>query len=206
MVAAGEEPVPDPISQSLYEIDSSDPRSELVDRSGLPAADVAQIGRMMSALSRLRESEQHLAAAAEAYMRLSAQDMRALHYLIVAKNRDDVVTPGMLAGHLGISAASTTKMLNRLERGGHIVRSVHPTDRRAFAIEITAETTASAMQTIGRHQARRFSAAARLTAAEREVVIRFLDDMTAELSLANVSWAEQRDPRADETSRTDGPA
>ena len=184
---------PDPIAANLYEVDSSDPRSELVDRSGLPPEAVAQIGRLMGSLSALREVEQQVSEASQRYMRLSTQDMRALHYLIVAKNRAELATPGMLAAHLGISAASTTKLLNRLERGGHVVRNVHPADRRAFAIEVTRETETSAMQTVGRQQAGRFHAAARLTGEERETVIRFLDDMAAELSLDGVDWAKGRE-------------
>lgn len=71
------------------------------------------------------------------------------------------------------------------------MRQVHPVDRRAFAIEVTPDTEASAMQTVGRQQARRFHAAARLTAEEREVVIRFLKDMTQEISLSNAAWAAE---------------
>jgi len=180
----------DPIAESLYEVDASDPGSELVDRAGMPAEEVAQIGRLMKSLSELREAEQRVSDASQRYMRLSAQDMRAIHYLIVAGNRGAVITPGMLTAHLGISAASTTKLLNRLERGGHITRHVHPTDRRAFAIEVTAETEAAAMQSVGRQQAKRFNAAARLTPDERETVTRFLRDMTDELSLADADWAK----------------
>lgn len=179
----------DAIAASLYHVESSDPNSQLIDRSRVPPDDVAQIGRLMTALSALREAEQALADASEAYMKLSTQDMRALHYLIVAKNRKELVTPGMLAAHLKISAASTTKLLNRLERGGHIVRRVHPADRRAFSIEVTAETEASAMQTVGRQQAQRFHSAARLTRDEREIVIRFLEEMTRDMSLDNAEWA-----------------
>lgn len=184
----------DAISESLYDVDASDPRSELVDRSGLPSADVAQIGWLMRAFSHLREVESAASEASQRYMKLSAQDMRAVHYLIVGQNQGELVTPGMLASHLRISAASTTKLLNRLEKGGHIVRQVHPTDRRAFAIEVTVETVRSAYETVGRHQSRRFHAAARLTGAEREIVIRFLDDMAEELSLSSADWAgEARD-------------
>ncbi|KHK98717.1 MarR family transcriptional regulator [Microbacterium mangrovi] len=179
----------DSISENLYEVDSADPRSQLVDRSGLKPEEVAQIGRLMKAIAALRETEKAVAEASQRYMRLSAVDMRALHYLIIAKHQGDVVSPGMLAGHLGISAASTTKLLNRLENGGHIVRAVHPLDRRAFAIEVTPETEASAMETVGRQQSRRFFAAARLTHDEREVVIRFLEDMAREMSLTGVDWA-----------------
>lgn len=190
MANAGDQDARESVSRNLYDVDSSDPDSELVDRSGLSAEDVRQIGTLMKALSELRETEQALAEASEKYMKLSTQDMRALHYLIVAANRKEVATPGMLAAHLQISAASTTKLLNRLEEGDHVVRRVHPVDRRAFAIEVTPETRASAMQTVGQQQANRFHAAARLTRHEREVVIGFLRDMTQEVSLDNADWAD----------------
>ena len=90
---------------------------------------------------------------------------------------------------LDISTASTTKLLDRLERGGHITRDSHPSDRRALVISVTPETHRSAMSTVGRQQARRFNAAARLSPSEREVVIGFLTDMADELSLAHAPWA-----------------
>lgn len=189
MVTSRDDAGQDAISAGLYDVDSSDPRSELIDRSAIPAEDVMQINKLMKALSQLREAEMAVSDASQRYMKLSALDMRALHYLIVAQNQGVTVTPGILATHLHISAASTTKLLNRLEAGAHIVRRVNPSDRRAFAIEVTKETERSANETVGRHQSRRFYSAARLTPAEREIIIRFLDDMTAELSLSTATWA-----------------
>lgn len=175
---------------NLYDVEASDPRSQLIDRSGMRPEDVAQIGELMAALSRLRDAEKELSDASLRYMKLNQTDMRALHYLIVASHTGAVVTPGALAAHLGISTASTTKMLDRLERGGHIVRRPHPSDRRALAISITPATHQAAMETVGRQQAKRFHAAARLTAEERETVIRFLDDMTDEITLTDEAWAQ----------------
>ncbi len=183
------------VSQNLYDVDSSDPNSELVDRSTMSPEDISQIGRLMSALSMLREAERALANASEKYMKLSTQDMRALHYLIVANHRQEVATPGMLGSHLKLSPASITKLLNRLEKGGHIVRKVHPVDRRAFAIEVTNETRSSAMQTVGKQQSKRFHSAARLSSEEREVVIRLLEDMAQELSLADAEWTQEHPDR-----------
>lgn len=179
----------DPIAESLYDLDSGYPTPDLIDGPDLSARDLAQITRLMRALAELRETEKAIMEASEKYMKLSAQDMRALHYLIVAKDRGEVVTPGMIAAFLKISAASTTKLLNRLERAGHIVRRMHPTDRRAFAIEITPETETSAKRTVGKQHAKRLHAAARLTSEERETVTRFLHDMSREISITNAEWA-----------------
>lgn len=182
-------PHSDPVTGSLYDVDSVDPNSDLVDRSDLQASDIAEITAVMAAMGRLGEAEAALAKASQEYMQLGQTDMRAIHYLIVAANRGEVVTPGALAVHLAISTASTTKLLDRLESGKHVVRSPHPTDRRALAITITPETHAAARDTVGRKHATRFTAAAALTTPEREIVAGFLDDVASRMSLRDESWA-----------------
>jgi len=178
-------------SAAIYDVESSDPDGTLVDRSGVAPEDVAQIGELMTALGELREAELRLSEASRRYMRLNDSDMRALHYLIVCSHRGVIATPGGIAQHLGISSASTTKLLDRLEKGRHILRAPHPTDRRALAISVTQSTHHAAMQTVGKQQAKRFYAAARLTAEERSVVIRFLQDMTNEITLRDEAWARE---------------
>ncbi|MFF1538710.1 MarR family winged helix-turn-helix transcriptional regulator [Microbacterium sp. NPDC058269] len=175
---------------AIYDVDASDPRSVLIDRTGVPPEELKQIARVMESLAGLREAEQTLSQASRRYMRLNETDMRALHYLIVCANRNLVATPGGIAHHLGVSTAATTKLLDRLEKGGHITRAPHPTDRRALQITITAETRHAAMETVGRQQAKRFYSAARLTPAERDVVIRFLTDMTDEITLRDEPWLQ----------------
>lgn len=175
---------------AIYDVESSDPRGMLVDRSGVAEEDLRQIALVMGALGDLRDAEQRLSLASRRYMQLNETDMRALHYLIVCANKGATATPGGIATHLGISTASTTKLLDRLEKGGHIRRAPHPTDRRALAITITPETRQAAMETVGRQQAKRFYSAARLTPEERDVVIRFLSDMAQEITLRDEPWAQ----------------
>ena len=180
-----------PDDGGIYDIESSDPRQTLIDRTGVSPEDTRQITELMKALGALREAEQHLSHVSRRYMQLNETDMRALHYLIVCSHTDTPATPGGIAQHLRISSASTTKLLDRLERGGHIVRAPHPTDRRALTVSITPETHRAAMETVGRQQSKRFYAAARLTPAERDVVIRFLRDMTDEITLRDEAWAQE---------------
>ena len=177
------------ISSTLYNVESNDPDSQLIDRSDFSPEDIAHVGRVMAALGRLRDAEQQLTEASQRYMKLGRSDMRALHYLIVAQHSGVIVTPSAIAAHLAISSASTTKLLDRLETGGHILRAPHPSDRRALAISVTDETREAAMQTVGRLQAKRFHAAARLTSKERDVVIGFLDDMTEQIAVRSEAWA-----------------
>lgn len=180
----------DPITENMYTGSQNSFPGDLIDSSDLSNADREQIAQLMDALARLREAERTLSVASRRFMKLSEQDMRALHYLIAANRQNAVVTPKMLSAHMLMSAASVTKLINRLEREGHVIRKLHPSDRRAYAIDVTAETARSARETVGRAQARRIHAAVRLTSRERDAVIRFLDGMAEELSLSNADWAK----------------
>jgi DNA-binding MarR family transcriptional regulator len=154
-----------------------DPHQEIVRRAGMADADVDQVVGVLEALRRWRETERRMSEASQRYMKLGETDMRALRFVIAMQNHGRVVTPGAIAEHLGITTASTTKLIDRLAAGDHVRRSPHPSDRRSLAIEVTEGTRRAARESVGRSHARRFDAAARLTADEREVVTRFLEDL-----------------------------
>ena len=155
-----------------------DPTQELVNFSELSEEEIAQITQVLKAIKRWRESEQAISFQSRSDMKLGENDMKALRFLVAAQHQNFVVTPGSLADHLAISTASTTKLLDRLETAGHIVRAPHPSDRRALMITITKKTHEHVRDTVGRTHARRFDVAARLTPDERETVVRFLDDLS----------------------------
>ncbi|MFI2489134.1 MarR family winged helix-turn-helix transcriptional regulator [Promicromonospora kroppenstedtii] len=154
-----------------------DPDEEIVRRAGMDEQDVDQVVRVLEALRGWRETERRMSEASRRYMKLGDTDMRALRYIIAMQNHGRIVTPGAIAEHLRITTASTTKLIDRLTAGGHVVRFPHPSDRRSLAIEVTDETRRAARESVGRSHARRFDAAARLTPKEREIVARFLDDL-----------------------------
>lgn len=160
-----------------------DPDQQLVDYSTMSEAEIAQVMRVLVGIREWREAEQRISLQSRNNMRLNETDMKALRFLVVSKNQGIIVTPGALAAFLKISSASTTKLLDRLARAGHIDRSPHPTDRRALMITITQRTHEQVRDTVGRTHARRFDAAKRLTPQEREVVIRFLHDLSGTSSV-----------------------
>lgn len=145
-----------------------------VDAPDLSEAETAEIVEVMDALERLRVAERRLSETYRGAVGVSEGDLRALQFLEAGQRRGEVMTPSRLAGHLGISAASTTKLLNRLESGGHVVRSMHPHDRRALRIDVTATTQALMLRAVGREEARRFTAAAGLSSRDRRAVVAFL--------------------------------
>lgn len=174
----------------VHDLAASDPDGELADRSGLDEPAEHEIDELMAALVALRRAEEELSTASRAFMDLGATDMRALHYLIAAAHTGELATPGALGEHLGISSGATTKLLDRLARGGHITRGHHPADRRAVTIAVSPATRRAAMDSMGRQQAGRVRAAARLSSDERGTVTRFLLDMARELSPTGLDWAE----------------
>lgn len=172
-----------------------DPRQEVVSYANFDEAELAQIIRVLVSVRHWREAEQEVGFHSRSEMKLNETDMKALRFLVAAKNSGEIVTPGMLSEHLNISTASTTKMLDRLAEAGHIQRLPHPSDRRALMITITDHTHERVRDTVGRTHARRFEAAARLQPAEREVVIRFLEDLS--VTLVDPAPETGVDPAAD---------
>ena len=166
------------ISGSLLDPRVIDPRQELVAHDDLSEQEIEQIVALLTAIRDWREAEQRLNFESRTHMKLNETDMKALRYIIASMNQGVDVTAGALAEHLHVSTASTTKLLDRLERAGHIERRPHPTDRRVITIVITDATHEEVRRTVGLQHARRFEVARNLKPAEREVVTRFLTDLS----------------------------
>ena len=148
--------------------------SDLIDRAEMSDADLDQCVRVMEALREWQEAARALSEASKRYMKLNESDMRAIRMLIRAQQQQQIVTPKDIAREVGISSASTTKLVDRLFADGHLIRVPHPSDRRTTCIEVTEHTRRSAHETIGRQHARRFTAAASMSPKDRDAVIRFL--------------------------------
>lgn len=164
---------------SMFDPRVLDPDQEVVSLRGMDDAEIDQIVELLRTLRLWREAEERMSEASRRYMKLGDTDMRALRFIIAGQQNGMVVTPGAIAEHLGISTASTTKLLDRLAAAGHVRRLPHPSDRRSVAVEVRDETRRAARDTVGRSHARRFDVAARLTPSQREVVTRFLRDLAA---------------------------
>ncbi|MGO1184049.1 MAG: MarR family winged helix-turn-helix transcriptional regulator [Micrococcaceae bacterium] len=157
-----------------------DPRQELFDYGRFDEGEMDQIVAVLEAMRAWRAAERRSSEAARRYMKLGETDMRALRFLMAVQRHGDLATPSMLARHLGISTASVTKMMDRLEDQGHLSRRQHPGDRRSTAIEITEDTAAAARRTVGNTHVSRIQAVSELTPEERDVVLRFLTTLAEE--------------------------
>lgn len=90
------------------------------------------------------------------------------------------MTPTEVAARTGLPASSTTRVLDRLERGGYIVRGSVPNDRRKTAVEVVeAKAAEIAQHYTGKiDQLRRLNA--KRTDAEIAAVISYLSELAAE--------------------------
>ncbi len=164
-----------------------DPLQHLISTGSMSESELNGAIAVLSAVRRWREAEQRMSDESRHTMKLGDNDMRAMRFIIVSTNQGKSVTPGMIADHLGITTASTTKLLDRLETAGHIARSPHPTDRRAMVITVNPAAHAEVEEKVGRIHARKFEVAAKLSAKEKAIVIRFLDDLSATESATEAS-------------------
>jgi DNA-binding MarR family transcriptional regulator len=89
------------------------------------------------------------------------------------------LTPGQLADRLALTSGAVTALIDRLERLGWAERSAHPSDRRSLIVRTARGADSEAVQ-LYRPFARAVTAAAgRMSAAQREAAVRFLEEATA---------------------------
>lgn len=146
---------------------------------------------VMGALAKYRLADDAMRARARKSTGMSDNELRIVQFLLTERNVDRAVTPTLIARHLGITSASTTALLDRLERGGAIERSRHPSDRRSLHISVTTQAEDLVDSTVGAFAEETRRIAASLSASERDAVAQFLDD----LSSAADAIAEERQER-----------
>ena len=112
-------------------------------------------------------------------MSMGENEVLVLRFLIRAAAHDRTVTPTDIARYLGISTASTTALIDRLEQSGHIARTRHPTDRRSVIVSATVQADDEVRATLGELDHRMMAATRGLTDAESETIISFLERMQA---------------------------
>jgi len=138
------------------------------------ATDGDELGERMRAVARA----QHKFNVSVAHvMDLAPNDVWALEHLLA----DGPLGPADLARRLGMTSASATTLVDRLEAAGHVSRRPHPTDRRRLVVAPTEQASHDAYAAIALFLADLEAAEADLTAGEREVVARYLDRVIAAL-------------------------
>jgi len=112
---------------------------------------------------------------------LGGTDVRALIALLDLERAGEPASPTRLARELRLTTASTTVLLDRLERGGHVRRTARTDDRRRVDVAVTEAAKELGWAFSGPLIATIAAVLDERTPAEREAVDRFLDDLTTAL-------------------------
>jgi len=139
------------------------------------------IREILLALRRFRMADTGMRRRTARAMDMNESDMMALQLVVAAERHGNVVTPNAIALHLDISTASTTKLVDRLEAAGYLVREPHPRDRRSVRILPTAHAHDEIRARLTAMHAEMARVASAVPESSRADVATFLDGMTAVL-------------------------
>jgi DNA-binding MarR family transcriptional regulator len=110
--------------------------------------------------------------------RLHATDLRALIHLLDATRAGTVATPGWLGEQLGLNSASTTGLIDRLEKAGHLRRVRDTQDRRRVLLTVEEQAIALGWSFFGPLMTDLVTAMQSFSEPELDTVRRFLRAMT----------------------------
>ncbi len=108
-------------------------------------------------------------------MQLGTRDVSALEHLLERPE----LGPSDLATLLGISTASATVLVDRLERAGHVQRHAHPDDRRRKRIVVTEQASARLLLTLQPLFEQLVAIDADYTDVERAAIASYLTKVTS---------------------------
>lgn len=107
-------------------------------------------------------------------MSMGENDLLVLRYLLRAERQGRMVSPGELTRYLGVSTASMTAIIDRLERSGHVTRQRHESDRRSIHVVPTIESDSEVRATLGAMHDRMLDAVIDLDPDEGAAVMKTL--------------------------------
>lgn len=134
---------------------------------------------VLDALERFRAADAAMHLRVRETSALGDNELRMLQYLLLRRREGAVVRPSELSRHLGISSASTTALLDRLEKQGRVERVSHPTDRRSILIAPTAHAETAVADLVDAFADRVAAIVGGLDAHGRDCILTFLDEVAA---------------------------
>jgi DNA-binding MarR family transcriptional regulator len=160
-------------------------------------SDAAQRERSVAVLEAMRTyraAESAMRSRTQRSMGMGENDLLALRYLLTAKQDGRSIGPKELTAYLGISSASTTVLIDRLEKAGQVRREHSPFDRRALILVPTAITPEEIRAALGDVPERMVEVANRLDPAQAKVVVDFLQSMRAAVDEIDTHTAAEVPP------------
>jgi DNA-binding MarR family transcriptional regulator len=136
-----------------------------------------QADDIVTAYLDFRQADADVQTRVRAVTGLADNEIRVMEYVISTVAAGHDATPSDISRRLRISSASTTALLDRLERAGLVERANHPTDRRSILISPTPEAERRLASTMGDFDARLRKVATSLEPDDQVVVAGFFADL-----------------------------
>ncbi|MGW9113301.1 MarR family winged helix-turn-helix transcriptional regulator [Microbacterium sp. NPDC055683] len=168
----------------------TDPRSHEVSSFWYgTGVDERAAASVLQALRAYRAAEMELRRRTRASMGMSDNEMLVVGLATRRARAGRELQPRDVARELGLTTASVTGLLDKLERSGHIRREPHPTDRRRLCILPTPLSDTDVRASLGTIHERMMSVARTLPPADAAVVTEFLRRMSSAIADASPSAA-----------------
>jgi DNA-binding MarR family transcriptional regulator len=132
---------------------------------------------VLNAMRAYRTAEQDMRARTRSSMGMGEKDMAALRLVMAGMREGRDISPGDIAHHLGITSASATLLVDRLEKSGHLRRDRHPVDRRKVIVVATDSSDDEVRHTLGEMHVRMRRVVESMPEEDARVVIGFLTRM-----------------------------
>jgi DNA-binding MarR family transcriptional regulator len=172
-------------SRYWYGADDADKRRRAID--------------VLQALRLYRAAEIAMRRRTRESMSMGENELLVLRYLLRAGSDGRSVSPSELTRYLGVSTASTTAIIDRLEKSGHVRRVPHPTDRRSIHVIATADSDSEVRATLGQMHDRMMEAVVDMPPEESAAVVRFLTRLHEAVDQVDAHVSAGRTPPADVT-------
>jgi DNA-binding MarR family transcriptional regulator len=139
--------------------------------------DDARSTDVLEAMRSYRVAEAAMRRRTQQSMDMGENELLVLRFLARAAQRGEAVTPVHLSRYLGITSASTTALLDRLAKSGHIVRGPNPDDRRSILITSSPQAEGEIRHTLTAMHARMMDVVRPMSGADRATIVAFLEAM-----------------------------
>ncbi|GAA2239530.1 MarR family transcriptional regulator [Herbiconiux moechotypicola] len=133
---------------------------------------------VLEALRGYRAAELAMRRRTQESMGMGENDLIAMRYLLKSHEQGKTVGPKELAQYLGITSASITVLLDRLEKAGHLHRQPSPFDRRALIIVPVVPTDELEAATLGDIRPEIIEVVEQLDADDARIIVDFLAEMS----------------------------
>jgi DNA-binding MarR family transcriptional regulator len=154
------------------------------DDSNLTGVDV------LNALRRYRTAESAAQRRARESLGIGENALATLRILLEAERQEHLVNAKELAERLGVTAASTSAIVDRLVRSGHVQRNPDPNDRRGVILTATGPAMPTIIPALEELDQRTLDVVDGFEDDELSVIQQFFEAMTRSVELDDVRFTD----------------